>query len=439
MTNIKNVAREIAGPDARIKRHGLFKPVYSVTTEPSILDNVYKTASEYALPTAVSAAMLFGPLSKGANTAIAEEMEKQANTAVPKTILFDGLGGFGEHFPFPEKLGTKLEIEHQPETGGSHFGLTMAEIGEDGKPIYGDWLRVYRDLLADGTAETNAGVRVPFDFGYKGNLALYGMEHVDDDGMGARLSGSYGDWLLKGVVERLETSGNEQELTGIGIGKMIDSGLGKTEAELWVYGKNGKNFGNLFLFQNFKDGYLGGVSITAGDKSEKDISASFGRFREHESWRFHGDTGLDGERFSVGGSYITDPDPRFAVTPYGYLSTESGVKSTQKLWTHAMDYYPYQRIFEAGKFVFRADYRHDRDFDNIMTQASIRPFQIAGSKSGLLRGIHIDGKYDWKRLDSGHDNRFTLGLGIDYKDMDFFIVKAEGEGPVLGAYFRKSF
>ena len=250
MNVAKNAAREIAGPDARIKRHGLFNPIYSVTTEPSLLDTVYGKASEYALPIATSVAIALGSLSVGTNTAIAEELDAKPPTKphVP-TVPYEK-----NHFPFPKTLATKIDAEYQPDTDSSRLGFSLAEIGEDGRPVFGDWLRVYRDIMADGTAQTNAGVRVPFDFGHKGELALYGMENKDDDGMGARLSGCYGDWLLKGAFERLELGGDEQELNGLGLGKIIDSDLGRTQVELWVYDKNGKNFGNLLLFQNFKNG-----------------------------------------------------------------------------------------------------------------------------------------------------------------------------------------
>ncbi len=414
-----DAAKQIAGPKARIKRHGLFNPVYEVTTEPSLLNTAYHTISEFTWRETFLTGLALSPLSVGANTAIAEEAKN--------------------HFPFPQKLSAEVETEYKPVSGSdySHFGFKLTEIDKDGKPIFGDFFRVFSDILPDGTTRKNAGVRVPFDFGCQGKLTLYGLDHSKDEGMGARLSGSYGDWLLGGVLERAEFGGDSQGLKGLGIGRMFHSNLGKTTLELWGYDKIGERFGNIFLFQDFSEGYSGGLSFTGGHDKERDFSASFGRFKDKRSWRFHGGTALNGEGFSLGGSFILDPDPRFATLPFGYLNTENGVKSYQTLWRNAMGYYPYQKLFEKGRFVLHADYFHNEGSERLLNQVSVRPFYFRGSDSELLKGIHIDGAYDWSRSGArGHDNRFTGGLGIRLRNgLDFHIKKTEGESPVFFVQF----
>lgn len=412
------------------------------TTNPSLWGRVYKSMIKPVITWGVITVTTLGPLSVGTNTAIAEETKPNADSK-PKTNIVSKTD-WGKYFPFPRKLETEIESKYQPgDTDSSRFGFALTEIDKDGKPVFGDVARVFTGKLPDGTTKTNAGVRVPFDFGYKGKLTLYGLEHEDDEGFGARLSGSYGDWLLKGVMERLklysiEEGKDEQDLKGLGIGRIFRSNLGETTLEFWGYDKNDKTFGNLFLFQDFPDGYSGGLSFTGGDKDNRDLSASFGRFKDKKSWRLHGGTAMDGERFSLGGSFIIDPDPRFATIPIGYLSTDNGVKSYQTLWDNAMGYYPYQRLFEKGKLVLHADYFRNEDSERVLTQASVRPFASNSSVPELIRRIHIDGRYDLTRSEgSGDDDRLTGGIGIDvYKDLNLYFEKTEGESPVIGLQWK---
>ncbi len=433
MDNESDVARDIAGPEARIKKHSLFSPIYEVTTRPPFFERAYQAAAKPLITGAVSLGMFLGSESICTNTAIAEEA---AMKPIAPTTQTDS------NSPLPKKMGAKIDAEYQPVSGpdNSHFGFSLFEIGDDGKPVFGDVARMFVDHFNDRKAMTNAGVRVPFDFGYRGKLALYGMEHGSDDGLGVRLSGSYDDWLLKGAFERLELGGKDQELKGLGVGRIFHSDLGKTTIEFWGYDKIGKKIGNIFLFQNFQDGYQGGVSFTGGDDSERNLGMSFGRFKGRESWRLHGNTALDGERFSIGGSFIIDPDPRFATTPWGYLNTEDGAVSYETLWKNAMGYYPYQRLFERGRLALLADLFHDEDSEKIITQASVRPFYFMGSDSELLNGIHIDGKYELNHSEtSGCDDRLTGGAGILHKDLNIYFEKAERGKPTFGLQFIKTF
>lgn len=402
------------------------------TTEPSLWGRVYRSVIEPVIRWGVLAGVTLGPYAVGENTAIAEEMKPQPKPPTPTAPA--GKNPF--YFPPKERLKPKIETEYQTGTDSSLFGFTLTEIDEDGKPLFGDRVRFYTGRLPDGTRKTDAGVRVPFGYGgYNGNIKLYGMEHKDDDGLGIRLASSYGRWLFGGVFERAELGGDDQELKGLGGGRKFDSDLGETIVELWGYEKAGERFGNLFLFQNFRDGYSGGLSLTGGDKENRDFSASVGRLWDDKSWRVHGSTALDGRRFSLGGSFILDPDPRFATLPYGYLNHHDGVKSYQELWPNAMGYYLYQRLAEKGKrLVLHFDYNHNEGSDGITAQAAVRPFLLFGSDSDLLKRIHTTVRYD-RTLSggSGHDDVFTWGAGMDmWNGIGPFVEVAEGKKPVVG-------
>jgi len=406
MAEITEVAKSIAGPKARIRRH-LFSPLYEVTTEPSSFDKLYSTGKEavrYVSRALLAAGLFMQPLSEGANSAAA-----------------------GEPVRPPTKYVAEFEAEHVPGSDYARSALILTELDGD-TPLFGDVARVFHDNLDDGTERTNAGIRLPINSAITGQLSLYEIEHGDYEGAGARLRGKIGNWILSGVAERAELDGEDASLLGAGIGKEFKWHAGKTALELWGYKKDGNGFPGIFAFHWFDSGYMGGLSFTPDDKAENDLTVSFGRSAPRDSWLVRAGGSPDGGRFCAGALYAYGPrlDRRFAPTPYGYLNPDFGIIS-KTLWSNALAYYPTIKIWERGPLALGCNYIRSGAVERANFQAALSPLDLLEEAVPLRP--YFDVGYD---MDLSCDSDvLSGGAGFRWRGLDFYVGKTEGRDPLF--------
>ncbi|MFH1420875.1 MAG: hypothetical protein ABIG30_02810 [Candidatus Aenigmatarchaeota archaeon] len=364
--------------------------------------------------------------------------------AASASALAEGQGTYG--------IEAMSEFQHSEPHDYQHFGFSLFERDGKGNLVYGDRVRFLRDELSSGMVRTNVGVRLPFDFGYKGDFMAYGLDASrdekgnKDDGAGVRVFGSVNDWLLNGVFERAELGGKNMGLEGLGIGRVFHVlPCGDTRIELWQYHKSidgdDEIIRNLFALQNFPDKYSLALSLTDGEKVD-DLMLAFGRGapKGGTGWRVYGRTALDGGKtFSLGTDVsVGSRELVFIPSSYGLLNTESGAAS-QSLWKHAMGFYPDIRPFERAHAFFSANYTHNKSSDTFTTRATVSPFALMESESELLRGVHFDGAYILDDTGDDRNTSTTFGAGMTYKGFDAFVEKTRDQKPLFLIQYRKDF
>ena len=352
---------------------------------------------------------------------------------------------------FPDRLALRLEGGFQPVKGPGlrdslHTGVVVQGIGKDGKPIFGDVFRLYYDETPKGTERTNAGLRVPFSSsGYKGDAVFYGFDtDFGDSGFGGRVDGACNkDWLFGAVGESATISGLDKTLGGLGIGRIFHPGIGDTRVELWGYDRSGEAIGSIFVLQNLPEGFKAGFSFKEKEYGNRNFSAAVERQSGDFVWRAHGSAALDGENYSGGVWFSIGSDPMYlAPKAYGFLNQFDG-RANEGLWDNAMRFYPTIKPHESGVVFGQVDFAHNQTSENVSASISVKPFALHGADSWLLRGIHLDGGYGWRRLESkGHKlygDGFTYGAGFGRRGFDFSVSKPEGEEPAVFLRFTKQF